>query len=103
MPQPATDVEHDSSCPLGASVGPRGVNFSVYSKNASAVELLLLNGADEARPAKVIVLEPPNLPLLACHGAGARGRTDLRLPRARSVNWTVSQGTANFVTLIWFE
>jgi isoamylase len=46
------------SSPLGATVIPRGVNFSVYSKNASGVELLFFDGADDARPARTIRLDP---------------------------------------------
>jgi glycogen operon protein len=34
------------------------VNFSVYSKNAAAVELLLFEKAEDARPYRVIPLEP---------------------------------------------
>ncbi len=47
-----------SAFPLGATVNPEGVNFSVYSKNASGVELLLFDRPDDARPARVILLEP---------------------------------------------
>ena len=46
------------SWPLGASVYDGGVNFSVYSRNASAVELLLFDREDDARPARVIPIEP---------------------------------------------
>jgi glycogen operon protein len=54
---PATiDAELGYSYPLGARLDPRGVNFSVYSKNAQAVDLLLFNSADEARPAEVVPL-----------------------------------------------
>jgi glycogen operon protein len=59
MAETTPGVEFGSSYPLGASVDARGVNFSVYSKNASAVDLLLFNSADESRPSKVIALEPP--------------------------------------------
>ncbi|NIV35716.1 MAG: hypothetical protein GWN58_41560, partial [Anaerolineae bacterium] len=31
------------SFPLGATVSPEGVNFSVYSKNGAAAELLLFD------------------------------------------------------------
>lgn len=47
-----------ASAPLGATPGPEGVNFSVYSKNASAVELLLFDREDKDRPASVIPLDP---------------------------------------------
>jgi glycogen operon protein len=39
-------------------VYPEGVNFSVYSKNAAGVELLLFDRADDARPSRVIPLDP---------------------------------------------
>ena len=35
-----------------------GANFSVYSKHATAVELLLFDGVDDARPARVIRIDP---------------------------------------------
>lgn len=46
------------SSPLGATVQPGGVNFSVYSKNATLVILLLFDSADSAEPSRVISLEP---------------------------------------------
>ncbi|MBN1464449.1 glycogen debranching protein GlgX [candidate division KSB1 bacterium] len=45
------------SYPQGATVYPTGVNFSLYSKNAEAVELLLFDDVDDARPARVIRLD----------------------------------------------
>ncbi|MGD9145380.1 MAG: glycogen debranching protein GlgX [Anaerolineae bacterium] len=44
------------SYPLGATVYPDGVNFSIFSKNSTAVELLLFDEVDAHRPAKVIAL-----------------------------------------------
>jgi glycogen operon protein len=44
--------------PLGATLKYRGVNFSVYSKNADAVELLLFDEADDPIPARTIFLDP---------------------------------------------
>jgi glycogen operon protein len=44
--------------PLGATVQPGGVNFSVFSKNCTAVELLLFDAPDDARPARTIRLDP---------------------------------------------
>jgi isoamylase len=51
-------VKQGSSAPLGATVYPGGVNFSVFSKNATLIELLLFDDGDEAQPAKVIPLDP---------------------------------------------
>src|SRR5215469_11066678 len=44
--------------PLGATVDKEGVNFSVFSRNATGVELLLFNEHDDAQPIQVIKLEP---------------------------------------------
>src|SRR5262245_211180 len=44
--------------PLGATCTPQGVNFSVYSKNATAVELLLFRHIDDAQASYSIPLDP---------------------------------------------
>jgi len=44
--------------PLGATFRPGGVNFSLFSENAEAVELLLFDDADQPKPARVIQLNP---------------------------------------------
>jgi len=47
--------------PLGATVLPGGINFSIYSRTASGVELLLFDKEDDALPSRVIPIEPaPN-------------------------------------------
>ena len=46
------------SFPLGATVYAEGVNFSVFSKNSTAIELLLFDDVDASRPARVIPLDP---------------------------------------------
>ncbi len=46
------------SFPLGATVYDHGVNFSVFSKNATQVELLLFESADDKQPGQVIPLIP---------------------------------------------
>ena len=46
------------SSPLGATVLDGGVNFSVYSRDATGVELLFFNQPDDRRAARVIVLDP---------------------------------------------
>ena len=43
--------------PPGASATAEGVNFSVFSKNASRVELLLYDAADSPKPVQVISLD----------------------------------------------
>jgi glycogen operon protein len=51
-------VEPGKSFPLGASLVAGGANFSVSSKHASAVQLLLFNRADDIGPSRVIDLNP---------------------------------------------
>jgi len=45
------------SFPLGATVYPGGVNFSVFSKESDALELLLFDRADDPHPSRVIELD----------------------------------------------
>src|SRR5260370_35963521 len=54
----AQKIREGRSCPLGATLYPEGANFSVYSKHATAVGLLLFDGVDDARPARVIRIDP---------------------------------------------
>ena len=51
-------VEEGKSFPLGATCGADGVNFSVFSRNGVAVELLLFDRADDPRPSRLIPLDP---------------------------------------------
>ncbi|MGA7826882.1 MAG: glycogen debranching protein GlgX [Geobacteraceae bacterium] len=46
------------SHPLGATPHCSGVNFSVYSKNCTALELLLFDHVSDPLPTQVITLEP---------------------------------------------
>src|SRR3974390_420252 len=46
------------SNPLGATVVPGGVNFSVFSRGATRMELLLFDREDDARPSRVIPIDP---------------------------------------------
>jgi glycogen operon protein len=50
-------VERGSSAPLGATVFAAGVNFSVFSRSATLVELLLFDEENASIPANVIPLE----------------------------------------------
>jgi isoamylase len=47
-----------SSAPLGATVTGDGVNFSLFSKHASSIDLLLFDHVDDAKPARVVHLDP---------------------------------------------
>jgi isoamylase len=51
-------VEAGRSAPLGASVRDGGVNFSVFSRNATLVELLLFDDERATQPSRVIALDP---------------------------------------------
>ncbi len=44
--------------PLGTEVTAQGVNFSLFSRTASGVELLLFDREDDAQPARTITLDP---------------------------------------------
>jgi glycogen operon protein len=46
------------SYPLGATVVPGGVNFSIFSRGASNIELLLFDREDDGRPARTIRIDP---------------------------------------------
>ncbi|HKM81644.1 MAG TPA: glycogen debranching protein GlgX [Terriglobia bacterium] len=48
-----TDLK-GSSAPLGATFSPSGTNFSLYSREATGVDLLFFDHDDAARPARVI-------------------------------------------------
>jgi len=55
--KPVIEMAGQSS-PLGATIRANGVNFSVYSRNASSIELLLFDREDDAKPARVIRIDP---------------------------------------------
>ena len=45
------------SFPLGATIYPEGVNFSVFSKQSEAVQLLFFDHIDDPKPSRVIELD----------------------------------------------
>jgi isoamylase len=53
-----TDVATGSASPLGATPSLQGVNFSVYSRQATRVDLLLFDDAAATHPSRVIELDP---------------------------------------------
>ncbi|NTU50048.1 MAG: glycogen debranching protein GlgX, partial [Desulfobulbaceae bacterium] len=53
-----SDIQPGRSYPLGATVFPDGVNFSVFSKNCHSIDLLLFDDADAVAPFRVIHLDP---------------------------------------------
>ncbi len=54
---PQGTTETGQSSPLGATIVPGGVNFSIYSRDASDVELLLFDGEDDAQPSRVVKID----------------------------------------------
>ncbi len=46
------------SFPIGATIQPGGVNFSIYSRSATAIELLFFDHVDAATPSRTIRLDP---------------------------------------------
>ncbi|HET8723088.1 MAG TPA: glycogen-debranching protein, partial [Anaeromyxobacteraceae bacterium] len=52
------DVTPGRSWPLGATHDGEGVNFSIWSRHATAVELCLFDAAEDGRPSRVIRLDP---------------------------------------------
>ena len=51
-------IEAGTSAPLGATVHSGAVNFSVFAKSATALELLLFDDVNAAQPSRVIPLDP---------------------------------------------
>ena len=52
------DFTTGMSYPLGATVAAAGTNFSLFSRSATGVELLLFDRADEFSPRRIIELDP---------------------------------------------
>jgi hypothetical protein len=56
--QPITKTNGQSSPLGGGTVSADGVNFSVFSRNATSIELLSVERVDGAKPARVIRIDP---------------------------------------------
>jgi len=50
------DVEEGGSSPLGATPSAGGVNFSVFSRHATGVQLLLFDRVDDASSSPAIAI-----------------------------------------------
>jgi glycogen operon protein len=72
----ATSVLPGEPSPIGPSIGPDGVGFSVYAPHADGVELLLFDAADDDAPARIVRHDP------AVHRTGPWWHCDL--PGVRS-------------------
>ncbi len=46
------------SFPIGATLVPGGVNFSIFSRSAIGIELLFFDRVDDARPSRIIPIDP---------------------------------------------
>ncbi len=53
-----SEAQAGEPAPLGATPSDAGVNFSVFAKGATRVDLLLFDREDDARPSRVIALDP---------------------------------------------
>src|SRR5438270_660168 len=56
-PVPSAE-EIGRSSPLGATVVEGGVNFSLFSRTAAGVELVLFDREDDASPSRVVRIDP---------------------------------------------
>ena len=56
--KPAPEPTSGRTFPLGATLALGGVNFSVFSRSATRIELLLFDRVDDARPSCVIPMDP---------------------------------------------
>jgi glycogen operon protein len=54
----ANTTNYGRSTPLGATIVDGGVNFSLFSRDARGVELVLFDQAHDATPARVITFDP---------------------------------------------
>lgn len=52
------NIPDGSSHPLGATCYSHGVNFSIFSKNARQIDLLLFDHEDDVNPSRVVKLDP---------------------------------------------
>jgi isoamylase len=58
MTEQQIQVERGYRHPLGATPDNEGVNFSIFSRNAQGVELLLFDKHDDPLPARIIRFDP---------------------------------------------
>ena len=80
--------------PLGATLVDGGVNFSVYSRDATGVELLLFNGASDGRPSRVINMDAPG------HRTVPASAEDLRDLRQDTVIGMIASQAVTFFIVI---
>ncbi|MEB3309371.1 MAG: glycogen debranching protein GlgX [Snowella sp.] len=52
------DIRSGQTSPLGATVFKEGVNFCLFSKHATQVELLLFDAPNDPKPSRIIAFDP---------------------------------------------
>ncbi len=57
-PTPVSVPAVGRSYPLGATLTPGGANFSIFSRSASRIELLLFDRVDDDRPLRIVPIDP---------------------------------------------
>ena len=66
MPNKAYHVKHGNPYPSGAKFNEGGVNFSIFSRHATKVELLLFETSTCDKPFQVITLSKESAPHIFC-------------------------------------
>ena len=114
QPSPAMESRDNTarSHPLGATPAAGGVNFSVFSRSASAIELLLFDRMDP-RPSRVIRIDPESTARIITgtflYRACAQVRstaivsTDHPIPRAACVLTDPSSCSIPMAVRSWFR
>jgi isoamylase len=54
----AQDIPVSHPYPLGPSISSEGTNFSVFSANATEIEIVLFDHPDDPQPSRLIGLDP---------------------------------------------
>ena len=57
-PVPGSASAMGNSFPIGATLVPGGANFSIFSRSATGIDLLLFDRFDDSRPSRVISMDP---------------------------------------------
>jgi isoamylase len=57
LQEPVAETNGQSS-PVGATVSPAGVNFSIFSRKATSIELFFFEREDDAEPSRIIRMDP---------------------------------------------
>jgi isoamylase len=53
-----TGNKQGKSFPLGSTLLPDGVNFSLFAKHSTAVQLLLFDDVNATKPSRIVDLDP---------------------------------------------